>query len=146
MSSTRTVWFPELANRSFGVGESGESRTWALDVADDGAGLVVHELYADLGDTTTRTCRFPAGLAGRPAAKTKIGSGGLPVRPRTRVTLTSLTGALEESIVATDRFDVKTVGRSVGAGGKILVRVELLDGCRKSQLCGAKFAGLGGIF
>lgn len=67
MSSTRTVWFPELASGSFGVGESGNSRTWALDVADDGAGLVVHELYADLGDTTTRTCRFPAGLAGRPA-------------------------------------------------------------------------------
>lgn len=127
-----------------------ESRTWALDVANDGAGLVVHELYADLGDTTTRTCRFPAGLAGRPSGVggTKIKSmpGGLPVRPRTRVTLTSLTGALEESIVATDRFDVKTVGRSVGAGGKILVLVELLDGCRKSQLCGAKFAGLGGIF
>jgi hypothetical protein len=26
---------------------------WALDVADDGAGGVVHELDADLGDTTT---------------------------------------------------------------------------------------------
>ena len=26
---------------------------WALDVADDGTGLVVHELDAALGDTTT---------------------------------------------------------------------------------------------
>lgn len=29
-------------------------RTWALDVSDDRSGLVVHELDADLGDTTTR--------------------------------------------------------------------------------------------
>jgi hypothetical protein len=27
-------------------------RTWALDVADDGAGGVVHELDADLGHAT----------------------------------------------------------------------------------------------
>lgn len=52
-----------------------ESRTWALDVANDGAGLVVHELYADLGDTTTRTCRFPAGSAGRPS-----GVGGTKIK------------------------------------------------------------------
>lgn len=31
-------------------------RTWALDVADDTAGCVVHELYANLGHATTRTC------------------------------------------------------------------------------------------
>lgn len=31
------------------------NRTWALDVSDDGSGLIVHELNADLGDTTTRT-------------------------------------------------------------------------------------------
>lgn len=31
------------------------SHTRALDVADDAAGLVVHELDADLGDTTART-------------------------------------------------------------------------------------------
>lgn len=30
--------------------------TWALDVADNASGCVVHELDADLGDTTTRTC------------------------------------------------------------------------------------------
>jgi hypothetical protein len=28
-------------------------RTWALDVADDGTGLVVHELDAALSDTAT---------------------------------------------------------------------------------------------
>jgi hypothetical protein len=32
---------------------SSESHTWALDVTDDGTGGVVHELDADLGDTTT---------------------------------------------------------------------------------------------
>jgi hypothetical protein len=30
--------------------------TWALDVADDAAGGVVHELDADLGHSTARTC------------------------------------------------------------------------------------------
>jgi hypothetical protein len=30
------------------------ARTWALDVTDDGTGLVVHELDTALGDTTTR--------------------------------------------------------------------------------------------
>lgn len=29
------------------------SHTWALDVTDDGTRGVVHELDADLGDTTT---------------------------------------------------------------------------------------------
>lgn len=31
-------------------------RTGSLDVTDDGTGLVIHELDADLGDTTARTC------------------------------------------------------------------------------------------
>lgn len=30
-----------------------KSHTWALDVTDDAAGGIVHELDADLGDTTT---------------------------------------------------------------------------------------------
>lgn len=30
----------------------------SLDVTDDGAGLIVHELDADLGDTTTRTLKY----------------------------------------------------------------------------------------
>ena len=33
----------------------------------------------------------------------------LPVRPRTRVTLTSFTGTLEESIGATDRIEGRCV-------------------------------------
>merc|ERR1712080_314219 len=52
MSSSRTV-FPALASQSsrfFGFRLS--HRTWALDVADDGAGGVVHELDADLGHAT----------------------------------------------------------------------------------------------
>lgn len=31
--------------------------TGSLDVTDDGTGLVIHELDADLGDTTARTCK-----------------------------------------------------------------------------------------
>lgn len=33
-------------------------RTWALDVADDGTGLVVHELDAALSDTATGACNI----------------------------------------------------------------------------------------
>ena len=38
-------------------GERAGERTWALDVTDDGTGLVVHELDTALGDTTTGACR-----------------------------------------------------------------------------------------
>lgn len=34
------------------------NRTWTLDVADDGAGGVVHELNTDLGNTSTGTCKY----------------------------------------------------------------------------------------
>ena len=37
-------------------------RTWALDVADDGTGLVVHELDTALGDTTTGACNISVSL------------------------------------------------------------------------------------
>jgi hypothetical protein len=33
----------------------GEVRTWALDVADNAAGGVVHELNSDLSNTSTGT-------------------------------------------------------------------------------------------
>lgn len=83
--------------------EKTAGRTRALDVPDDGTSCVVHELDAHLGDTTTRTCM---------SIHISIGAGGgakivgyfVPVLPRTRVTLTSLTGALEESIFATYRL------------------------------------------
>lgn len=45
---------------------AGGERTWALDVTDDGTGLVVHELDTALGDTTTgayRDRRQPAILS-----------------------------------------------------------------------------------
>jgi hypothetical protein len=35
------------------TGKKSLSHTWALDVTDDGTRGVVHELDADLGDTTT---------------------------------------------------------------------------------------------
>lgn len=100
--------------------EEGRLRTSALDVADDGTGLVVHELDTALGDTTTgayvaislRSCissvlscaqcsvqRAAVHLSPLlPSAQPQCGDR-VPVRPRTRVTLTSLTGALAVSIV-----------------------------------------------
>lgn len=63
----------------------------SLDVTDDGAGGVVHEFDADLGDTTTRAspsenllkCSYFGYFLGR--------------IPRTLMTLASLTGAFDES-------------------------------------------------
>jgi hypothetical protein len=79
-----------------------EIRTWALDVADDGTGGVVHELNSDLGNTSTGTCKLsephPTSIIA-PVLRGDI-ELSIPVRPNTRVTLTSLTGTLEESIFA----------------------------------------------
>ena len=36
-------------------GQTGDNRTWALDVADNASGGIVHELNSDLGDTSTGT-------------------------------------------------------------------------------------------
>jgi hypothetical protein len=36
--------------------EGRESHTGSLDVADDGTGLVIHELNANLGNTTAGAC------------------------------------------------------------------------------------------
>jgi hypothetical protein len=59
MSFSRTAGLP-VSMRGF-VQEAGQSvRTWALDVADDGTGLVVHELDTALGDTTTGACCDPS--------------------------------------------------------------------------------------
>jgi hypothetical protein len=43
--------------------------TGSLDVADDGTGLVVHELDANLGDTTARACGWESMLAIQPFAQ-----------------------------------------------------------------------------
>jgi len=40
-----------------GAGRDGWLFTGSLDVADDGTGLVLEELDANLGDTTTRSYR-----------------------------------------------------------------------------------------
>lgn len=92
-------------------------RTSALDVADDGTGLVVHELDTALGDTTTgayvavsqhsllwfrpELCALQYAAVHLPLSPPALPQCGdrVPVRPRTRVTLTSLTGALAVSIV-----------------------------------------------
>lgn len=80
-------------------------RTWTLDVADDGAGGVVHKLNTDLGNTSTGTCEYVrASFFSYVVAASKRSSYFvvlcIPVRPKTRVTLTSLTGTLEVSILA----------------------------------------------
>lgn len=76
-----------------------QRRTGSLDITDDGAGGVVHEFDADLchaasGTWGWRGVNFGLGAGGEGSG----GDGDLPVRPRTRVTLTSLTGIFEESM------------------------------------------------
>lgn len=102
-------------------------RTGSLDVTDDRTGLVIHELDAHLGDTTARTynssplasislscpprpaalrrastCRSRGRRRQPPEVLSCIDRDCIPVRPRTRVTFTSLVGVLEASIL-TDR-------------------------------------------
>ena len=71
-------------------------RTGSLDVSDDGTGGVVHEFNADLGHTSTRACCAEIiSLVSSPLPfHFQRASVFVPVRPRTRVTLTSLTGTL----------------------------------------------------
>lgn len=85
----------------------GVVRTGSLDVSDDRSGLVVHELDANLGNTTTRSCcparRSILAIAQQLATACSRSRGQgrccVPVRPRTRVTLTSLTGCFDASIL-----------------------------------------------
>ena len=70
ISSTRTAGHVDLANAR--GARRLKNRTWALDVADDGAGLVVHELNANLGDTTTRTWSLPRAVSKIARTKTTI--------------------------------------------------------------------------
>jgi hypothetical protein len=109
-------------------------RTWALDVADDGTGLVVHELDTALGDTTTGACNISVSLpfsqvtlhpprfldCALPLSLLLVGGirkFRVPVRPRTRVTLTRLTGALAESILCDCEFRRESVRSVYGRAG-----------------------------
>jgi len=47
---------PSVSIPSHSLYDAFPLRTWALDVADNAAGRVVHELDANLGHTTTRAC------------------------------------------------------------------------------------------
>lgn len=65
MSSSRTISVSVCALCSYAFRSvagiavfAGLYRTWTLDVADDGAGGVVHELNTDLGNTSTGTCQY----------------------------------------------------------------------------------------
>lgn len=65
MSSSRTISVSVCALCSYAFRSVagiavyvGLYRTWSLDVADDGAGGVVHELNTDLGNTSTGTCEY----------------------------------------------------------------------------------------
>ena len=83
---------------------AGKNHTWALNVADNASGSIVHELNSDLGDTSTGTYSVTGLISSQflllqiiqlPSAKANI-----PVRPKTRVTLTNLTGTFDASMVA----------------------------------------------
>lgn len=94
MSFSRTVTSQHLSPTS----RCRRVRTGALDVADDAAGSVVHELDAALGNTTTGACPSQNSTLMCPL-RDCASADDVPVRPRTRVTLTSLTGTLAVSIV-----------------------------------------------
>lgn len=101
------------------------TRTWALDVADDASGGVVHELDTDLGNTSSGT--YNTKPISNPFARTSflpsiapLPHGNAPVRPKTRVTFTSLTGTLEESIVAICSRNQYSVLFVVGSGNEDL--------------------------
>lgn len=81
---------------------NGRFRTWALDVTDDASGGVVHELDSDLRNTSTGTCESQILLQIEDTIRlVSIRSReSIPVRPKTRVTFTSLTGTFEESMFA----------------------------------------------
>lgn len=87
MSFSRTAVPVSERVPSVAPAQGGVFRTWALDVSDDGAGCVVHELDADLGNATTRACDCQNDLLYHVE---RCGEACIPVRPRTRVTLTSL--------------------------------------------------------
>ena len=58
-----------------------KSHTWALDVTDDAAGSVVHELDADLGDTTTGSYKLKCSLESslRPKVPSTRGRGNTAI-------------------------------------------------------------------
>jgi hypothetical protein len=106
ISSSRTVDFVSRCSSHPGA----QSFTWALDVADNRTSSIIHELNAHLRNTTTRTY-FPTvsfAIYADNAAPWGVWFC-VPVRPRTRVTLTSLTGTLEASMIAIDRICRKVV-------------------------------------
>lgn len=91
----------------------GVGRTGTLDVADDASGRVVHEFDAHLCDTTTGTwqCQqmpHPLNIPPRneEIVVVEMERFDVPVRPRTRVTLTSLTGTFDESMIAVVECDI----------------------------------------
>jgi hypothetical protein len=122
-------------------------RTWALDVADDGTGLVVHELDTALSNTTTGAYHFrqPYILSLRcprirlmRRLQRDISEFRVPVRPRTRVTLTSLTGALADSIMCDCRFRRESGGSVYGVAGS---GVGLEESLSMRHVVGRLFVG-----
>ena len=91
------------------MADRGVRRTGALDVADDASGRVVHEFDAHLCDTATGTwqCQqmpHPSNIppTDEEIVVVEVEHFDVPVRPRTRVTLTSLTGTFDESMIAVE--------------------------------------------
>lgn len=63
---------PPLAEPQQPAGLKSKSHTWALDVTDDASRGIVHELDADLGDTTTGTCRQETHVSARSDLKISL--------------------------------------------------------------------------
>jgi hypothetical protein len=82
-------------------GKGGCNRTWPLAVTDNASGCIVHELDSDLSDTSSGTCNHqPLSLSFTISLSPPDARENVPVRPRTRVTLTSLTGTFDVSMFA----------------------------------------------
>ena len=84
MSSSRTVAHHQdqrpSSPRSLAPACLGQAElTWSLDVPDDRSGLVVHELDADLRDTTARAY-LESALPFPPVLRSSLRSFGVPYR------------------------------------------------------------------
>ena len=97
MSFSLTIFPKDLARCSRYLSWS-PNLTWPLHVPDDTTGSIVHKLNSDLGNTTTRTTVYSDVST---AAFIEWVSRAVQtyVRPRTRVTLTSLIGVFDASMI-----------------------------------------------
>jgi len=95
---------PQQINPEVFISEGKMRLTGSLDVTDNASGGIVHKLDSDLGNTSTRTYNPSEHILIHYSPAVAALAANIPVRPKTRVTLTSLTGTLEESMIAICRW------------------------------------------